>query len=848
MAEVITRFKAETTQYDSALRDTAKRLSDLSKTAELAGNDYAKFTQKSVEAARALGQTAGGATNAKDKVKELVGAYNQMASAYNALTETQRKSDFAKAMAESLTTLQDRIKDAKQELYNAGDGVNSFGGIMEQLSSKLTINVDAMKLFQVGMQGIQTALNVAKDAFFASEQNIDDWGRTVYSAQSVYDGFLTALNTGDLSGFLNNINTIVRAAGEAYNALDRLGTMQTIQSPELTRKQSEIQRMQTMLRTGRNVAPVDGRTAASGVKDGQVLTKQQLTNVAANLKSALTEVGGIYKQQVRASTNAIDALYQEQAKQLGMSNEQFRKGTASMAAFGDALDKARKYQEFERQHTQSVTTTGSGGMSVTTKVRDNEVNPYKAYKGWSVFKDDGNLYKRIVQEIQNRAGIENQYYGIVGQSYRGINRAEGVSPYGGSTTSRVTTRNEVDIPEIKPQTLSITVDDAEALKAIQEIQGVTIDPKTLDLTADDNATPTIAKVAGETIDAKNVEVTADDNASPTIDKVEAVKFKPKTIEVRVDSVAAMKALNQIQGVSLTLPVDFSMETTESMKQLTEQLRYYNDLRQNATNTEDYLTATQGIERTKQQMGVQGDALSMGVSTDMMTTMQDMFKQSMIDTFGAAFEGFQINEKDVEGMKEGNPMEDMKKGMEKLSSVMSGLSSITSGLSAVGIKLDGEFGQFIKGAQGLISVVQGVMAIITASSLPSEAANTISTNANTIALGVLTDTVAANSIIHAIPGLANGGVIGKAALGTTIPGNSMSGDNLRLPVVGGGMIAVNSGETILNRAETGNLVAQMEDADRNQGGSAQPYLDGELIYLGLNNYLRRSGMGEIVTSN
>lgn len=137
MAEVITRFKAETTQYDSALRDTAKRLSDLSKTAELAGNDYAKFTQKSVEAARALGQTAGGATNAKDKVKELVGAYNQMASAYNALTETQRKSDFAKAMAESLTTLQERIKDAKQELYNAGDGVNSFGGIMEQLALKL---------------------------------------------------------------------------------------------------------------------------------------------------------------------------------------------------------------------------------------------------------------------------------------------------------------------------------------------------------------------------------------------------------------------------------------------------------------------------------------------------------------------------------------------------------------------------------------------------------------------------------------------------------------------------------------------------------------------------------------
>ena len=102
MAEVITRFKLETTQYDSKLRDASKELAAFSKEAEKAGKDFGKMTQGSVEAARALGQTAGGATNAKEKVRELVNAYNTLAKAYNNLSEDQKRSDFAKAMGESV--------------------------------------------------------------------------------------------------------------------------------------------------------------------------------------------------------------------------------------------------------------------------------------------------------------------------------------------------------------------------------------------------------------------------------------------------------------------------------------------------------------------------------------------------------------------------------------------------------------------------------------------------------------------------------------------------------------------------------------------------------------------------
>ena len=145
MADVITRFKLETTQYDSKLRDTSKGLAEFTRQATQAGNEFGKFTQKNVEAARALGTITPSATNAKDKVKELVGAFNDAARAYNALTKEQQQSDFGKAMAESIKQLNDQLKVAKQELYGVGDVLNKagggglFGGLGDKMSGALQV-------------------------------------------------------------------------------------------------------------------------------------------------------------------------------------------------------------------------------------------------------------------------------------------------------------------------------------------------------------------------------------------------------------------------------------------------------------------------------------------------------------------------------------------------------------------------------------------------------------------------------------------------------------------------------------------------------------------------------------
>ena len=121
MADVITRFKLETTQYDSKLRDAAKGLKEVCRMAELGGKNFTGFNQKAIDAARALGTIESGANNTKDRLKDLVGSFNDTAKAYNNLSKEQQQSDFGKALAESLTQLNQRIKDTKNEIYSLGD-------------------------------------------------------------------------------------------------------------------------------------------------------------------------------------------------------------------------------------------------------------------------------------------------------------------------------------------------------------------------------------------------------------------------------------------------------------------------------------------------------------------------------------------------------------------------------------------------------------------------------------------------------------------------------------------------------------------------------------------------------
>ena len=90
--------------------------------------------------------------------------------------------------------------------------------------------------------------------------------------------------------------------------------------------------------------------------------------------------------------------------------------------------------------------------------------------------------------------------------------------------------------------------------------------------------------------------------------------------------------------------------------------------------------------------------------------------------------------------------------------------------------------------------------------------------------------------------------GNYASGGIIPGNSYSGDNQRGILPDGSTIGVNAGELILSRSQQSNIAAQLSAGDIGGGGASVPFVTGENIILGVNNFLGRSGRGEIVTTS
>ena len=154
MSDVITRFKLETTQYDSKLRDSVKGLKEVVKTAELAGKDFKGFEKNTLEAAKALGTIETGANNSKDKVKELVGAFNEMAKTYNTMSQEIRDSDVGQAISQSLTQLSGRIKEAKEELYSLGETAKSSDGLFGGSSFTDMLSVAGGNLIASGIQKI----------------------------------------------------------------------------------------------------------------------------------------------------------------------------------------------------------------------------------------------------------------------------------------------------------------------------------------------------------------------------------------------------------------------------------------------------------------------------------------------------------------------------------------------------------------------------------------------------------------------------------------------------------------------------------------------------------------------
>lgn len=806
MAEVITRFKLETTQYDSKLRDASKELAAFSKEAEKAGKDFGKMTQGSVEAARALGQTAGGATNAKEKVRELVNAYNTLAKAYNNLSEDQKRSDFAKAMGESLEQLKGRIRDAKGELSQMGDTGSNVGGVMGMLRDKLTFNVDALKLFNAGLAASKMALQVAGDALMSSEELVDEWGRTVEAGQSVYEGFLNAINNGDISGFLSRIDQIVQAARTAYDEIDRLGTLKTIQSPQFSKQEAENNRMRLMLMTGRYIAPAEGSGLKATMENGALLSPGQIKGLEQKLQNGMKSIVALTQNELKQTGKAINAYYDKLAKQNGIAYKDFLKGTSSMAEYDKRVAGARKYQEWQFEHSTIDIETGR-------RIAPRTGNPFEQYKGWDVFRVDKmgkNSFNDLVGLIRQQQQQSNQLYSTMGQAYRTINRVEGITPKkilsGGGGGGGITTTTTP--PKYVPLEGSID----EQTEKVKELQ------KAWRAAADDNARAEIKAQLDEANDVLS-KMQGTTSAEGSIDwQAKKVQELQKAWRAAADDKSreeinkqikeANEKLDEMQG-KIKAPVG-------SLKDLKTKMAELQASRELLTSTTEIDAVDAKLKEIEAQIDkLNGKPLQL-VTTESKTELEILEAKlaevnAFIEKYGANSEEGKAargEQKDLQNRIAG--MRGEKTQMGEIQKLTGAVGGILSGVESLGIEIP-------KGMKEMMSGINGIITIITS-------------------ITTILEVIEAVEALSTIPFFKTGGIV-HAAGGYRVPGNDFSDHT---PVM------VSSGELILNRAQQGNIASQLEESRQNNTTNIVGRIAGEDIILSANNYLRRTGKGELVT--
>ena len=487
MADSILRLKVESSEYDAKLKKAAEGIRHLADVAHKSGGELTGLEKAEIDYIRSLGEMETKSRSAAGKVRELESTFKELKVIYDQLNDVEKADEGGKALAASLEQIKQRAQEARAQLDSASKSLNDNGqqaqqssGMLDALASKFTINVDALKLFDMGLKAAGVALDVAKDAFFASEATVDEWGRTVDSSKSLYEGFLTALNTGDISGYLSNIDSIVQAARAAYDELGRLGTMKTIQAPQMSAQQTENERIRSMIQTGRYIAPIDGRRNAvfngREMQSGDKLTAGQIRALEKQLQNGMQKVVTLVGNEVKQTGKAIDAVYNRQAKELGLSLSEFRKGTSSMAEFDKRM---AGYDQYQKWRNENYYTDNWGNRRVK------EGNPFEEYRKWGTFRVDGERYNDLVRLIQQRDQQAGQAYGMQSQSYRAMNRAEGFtvsklmkgdatkSGKGGKDTKTEQTefqKNQTKINELTQQFVDINAEASRAGKPLTEEQ------------------------------------------------------------------------------------------------------------------------------------------------------------------------------------------------------------------------------------------------------------------------------------------------------------------------------------------------------------------------------------------
>jgi hypothetical protein len=260
--------------------------------------------------------------------------------------------------------------------------------------------------------------------------------------------------------------------------------------------------------------------------------------------------------------------------------------------------------------------------------------------------------------------------------------------------------------------------------------------------------------------------------------------------------------------------------TESMDELRGRLSAAQRGLSGATNTIDAGMYRQQIEDIQKQIAAQPLALSLGISTEAAVSLQEQINHL---TDGLDIQPIEVNFEATGTEQLVKDVELLKTTTQGAGSAMTTLGGALAGLKDPGAKVAG----IVMQAIGNVA-----LSFSQAMATPKDPWSWIAFAVTGAA--TMISTIAA---IHSATGYAEGGIV---------KGNSYSGDNVGALVDGSQFVGLNAGEIVLSKSQQSNLANALQTSPI-EASERQSYVRGQDIYLGLQNYLKATGRGQLVLS-
>lgn len=219
MADVITRLKLESGEYDSKIKRAVSALQQMEAECRKVGGTLAVLEKDQMDYVRNIGKMETVSRSARGKIAELTSAFVEFSAQYKRLSAEEKNGDIGKALSASLAELKVRITDAKGELKDITDELNSTGesgkglaSVLQQLGGQFGISGDLMGVVTTGAIGYTAAITAAATATIAATKAWVDYN-TELSKQTQ----ITTVTTGLKGADADSMTDFAAAVSKIYN-------------------------------------------------------------------------------------------------------------------------------------------------------------------------------------------------------------------------------------------------------------------------------------------------------------------------------------------------------------------------------------------------------------------------------------------------------------------------------------------------------------------------------------------------------------------------------------------------------------------------------------------------------